>query len=44
MLMIAATIVGRVARPQAQKQQFDLSTITCKQFFEYRQGQPVDAC
>jgi acid stress chaperone HdeB len=34
MLVIAATI-GATVPAQAQKQQFDLSVVTCKQFFEY---------
>jgi acid stress chaperone HdeB len=34
MLTIAATLWATFPA-QAQKQQFDLSTITCKQFFEY---------
>ena len=34
MVVIAATLWATVPA-QAQKQQFDLSTITCKQFFEY---------
>jgi acid stress chaperone HdeB len=34
MLMVAAAVCAALPA-QAQKQQFDLSTVTCKQFFEY---------
>jgi len=34
MLLIIATTMWAVPA-EAQKQQFDLSTVTCKQFFEY---------
>ena len=34
MLVIAVTLLAALPA-QAQKQQFDLSTVTCKRFFEY---------
>jgi acid stress chaperone HdeB len=34
-ILIVAATVGTTFPAQAQKQQFDLSLITCKQFFEY---------
>lgn len=32
---LCATLAGAPLPAQAQKQQFDLSVVTCKQFFEY---------
>ena len=34
MLTVAATVCTTISA-QAQKQQFDMSVVTCKQFFEY---------
>jgi acid stress chaperone HdeB len=35
MMLIIATTMWAIFPAEAQKQQFDLSTVTCKQFFEY---------